>query len=362
MSTNDSSKMPSAATHLEQGNISIPETRESVSTAASAMGEMPLQLTSPSFHSLLQADSLIGTSVVDSSDLVPTPSLWTQSLIADSSPSPISSPMRWFQQQSNLLTKPSSSSSPSSSYDTLAPVSSITESSHLGPASEPRGDPSLGHTAADLPDEVLEGLASSEEPLNFAQPKLTVKEEGKFVSLSASGIKVSILEKSLVGQLPSSRIVASGGDPGSLPPLNVQAAHIRRIVMPVPESARLSGMTAGPAQDESLVSPFLIEGCCQQDGEEEGQLPFQELEEGNDDDWIDSVPIESRADVRNLVRMHPEIVSALKAPPSQVTHATDSRSFDKGSARGMSDRHKIPFPTIAATRTRRVRTPRFFDV
>ncbi|XP_064465855.1 KAT8 regulatory NSL complex subunit 3-like [Ornithodoros turicata] len=338
----------SSVARAEQGMPSALEAGD----PSSARSESSLSLAMPSFQK--QGDTLTHASPTDSADLVPTPSLWTQSLIADSftSPSPVSSPIRWFQQQSNIITKSLPSSSPASVPDAAEPQPSVTES----PKTERELSPQLHPAVISADPTTLERPGTSGESLLFSKPK----DDGRFVSLSASGIKVSLLEKSLVGKLPTSRVVASGGDFVALPLLNFQTGQANRVVLPmagtIDMAADLPSSESGiPADEPLLSSDFMVDECPEHDGDDECPTPLVGSTGYNTLEGL----IRNGEEEPGLAKLHPEIASALASPSS---HASDSETLVEQHGRTLSSRYRIPFPTIAATRTRRVRMPRFFDV
>lgn len=301
LNDDDVSKATIDVAHVEQGVVSSPEA--SAASSASAPIESSLSPSLPSCQK--QEDNLMHTSPSESSDLVPTSSLWTQSLITDSfgSPSPVSSPIRWFQQQSSRITKSPSSSSTASATDAAA---------HQSPIAVHELSPETHSAGVSADSTTFERPSTSGEPLLFSKPK--PKECGRFVSLSASGIKVSLLEKSLVGKLPTSRVVASDGDFVTLPPLSLQMGHVHRMMMPVdgsPDSAAgLPSLESGIPSEEPLLPPdFMV------DADNEGPTALEESERYNTLEGF----ARNGEEEQGLARLHPEIASALATSSGHVS-------------------------------------------
>ncbi|XP_075544041.1 reduction in Cnn dots 1 [Dermacentor variabilis] len=247
-------------------------------------------------------------------DLMPTSSLWSQSLIADpqSSPcfssSPMSSPMSKFQQKVHCTGKP---------LDTPPQLAQCVA-----------GEGELQHTL-----DACSANSTAEERL---------KEEGKFVSLADGGVRTSQLQKSLQ---PLNELQAV---------CSTQAANSPFCQMVLPASRAIS-MVVTPTKME-LHSGH--SGICSLSGLPLGHTASKEiLQPLQCVRSRESSALEMLAEASSTHRdSDSSVCSTSQMPPTKTLGTSHA-------VKGMPSRYKASFslPSTAATRTRKVRMPRFYD-
>ncbi|KAH7952960.1 hypothetical protein HPB49_002984 [Dermacentor silvarum] len=270
----------------------------------------------PSEHCILPgplpaSDDTVPLSASSEADLMPTSSLWSQSLIADpqSSPcfssSPMSSPMSKFQQKVHCT-----------GNDTQLTLDAA-------------GELQLALDAGSV-------NSTAEERL---------KEEGKFVSLADGGVRTSQLQKSLQ---PSNQLPAV---------CSTQAANNPFCQMVLPASRTIS-MVVTPTKME-LHSGH--SGICSLSGPPLGPTASEEPLQCAQS--RESTALEMLAEASSTHR-DGDIVRGVDTSVCSTSQIPPTRTLGTSQVvKGMPSRYKASFslPSTAATRTRKVRMPRFYD-
>lgn len=266
----------------------------------------------------------------DGADLMPTSSLWSQSLIADPassfSSSPMSSPLHGFQQKASC-----------GSGDHLAMASPMLRGDAVSESEELLlREPQHRALGAGL-------VAGSMAPL-------PAQEEGRFVSLAESGIRMSLLQKSLrPAALQSSEPQAAWSSAGS----ETSSNPVYQMVLPA--SSALS-MVVAPARTEPPAG-------------HSGLHTGDTMGLGDDEEMPESPGGESSTALEMLAEAsstHQETAGAYDGQMSGINMLQATIGEHSGLSqvgRGATSWHRIPFPLMAAgTRTRKVRMPRFYDI
>lgn len=200
-------------------------------------------------------------------------------------------------------------------------------------------------------------------------------EGGKFVTLAEAGIKTSLLEKRPAGITAADvelawALAEEPANPVCQVVLPATSA-LSMVVTPSGSEHLLSdnadSLVVGPGMQKAGFSKELhtatLVGSMLESGENktEGTDALEMLAEASSSHGLsEAVGSESYVGMHRLAEQHPEIASALAAPALQAGSQGDGPSSSQPT-KPLSHRHKIPFPTIASTRTRRVRMPRFYD-
>lgn len=266
----------------------------------------------------------------DGADLMPTSSLWSQSLIADPassfSSSPMSSPLHGFQQKASC-----------GSGDHLTMASPVLRGDTLGDSEELLlQEPQHAALGA--------GLAAG------SMAPLPAQEEGRFVSLAEGGVRMSLLQKSLRSAvLQSSESQAAWSSGGS----ETTSNPVYQMVLPA--SGTLS-MVVAPARTEPPAGHSGLQvGGTMGLGDDE-KVP--ESQGGESSAALD-ILTEASSTHQETAGAYDGQISGINMLQATIgEHSGFSRA-----GRGATGWHRTPLPLMTAgTRTRKVRMPRFYDI